>query len=174
MHVFVDESGRPTAYLLGAALVDIPSRLERIRSEIRDLRRPGQRRVHFAKESNPRRRALLSAYATIGVRARVYSCAAPSMVARETCLTALVADIVPAGARRLVIESRESMNHHDTRVINSVLRKHGDRRLQYLHLRPEEEPMLWAADAVVWAVGAGGDWRRRVDCMLDEHVRLDP
>jgi hypothetical protein len=24
------------------------------------------------------------------------------------------------------------------------------------------EPLLWAADAVCWATGAGRDWRRRV------------
>jgi hypothetical protein len=26
--------------------------------------------------------------------------------------------------------------------------------------------MLWAADALSWAVGAGGDWRRRVDMIV--------
>ena len=33
----------------------------------------------------------------------------------------------------------------------------------YDHRSSTSEPLLWAVDAVVWAVGAGGDWRRRVD-----------
>jgi hypothetical protein len=173
MHVFVDESERSDAYWLAAALV-IEGQLDRIRVSLRDLRRPGQRRVHFAKESNPRRREILSGLIAVGLRARVYSCSGPATEARETCLLALVADIVPAGARRLVLESRASMDHRDLRVINAALRKHGQHRLDYLHLRPEEEPMLWVADAVAWAVGAGGDWRRRVTPLLEEHVRLRP
>jgi len=124
------------------------------------------------KESEARRRTLLAALVSTGIRARVYSCPTATGEARTACLTVLVADIVPAGARRLVLESRESMNHRDVQAINSALRKHGEGRLEYLHLRPHEEPLLWAADAVTWAVGAGGDWRRRVAPMLDEHVRL--
>jgi hypothetical protein len=56
-----------------------------------------------------------------------------------------VADVAPAGAGRLILESRESSH---------------------------EEPVLWAADAIAWAVGAGGDRRRRVDPLLLELVRL--
>jgi hypothetical protein len=37
---------------------------------------------------------------------------------------------------------------------------------------PDEEPLLWVSDAVAWAMGAGGDWRRRVEPMIDEVVRL--
>ncbi len=173
MHVFVDESVRSDAYLLAAALVR-DTELDRTRAGLRDLRRPGQRRVHFAKEGNPRRREILSALAGAGLRARIYSCGGRPTDAREACLLALIADIVPAGARRLVLESRETMNHQDLRVINAALRKHGEQRLEYLHLRPEEEPVLWVADAVAWAVGAGGDWRRRVAPLLDGHVRLRP
>jgi hypothetical protein len=31
------------------------------------------------------------------------------------------------------------------------------------HRPSRGEPLLWAADAVAWAVGAGGDWKRRID-----------
>jgi len=146
MHVFVDESQRPNGYLLGAALVSDAGALARIRTELRDLRRPGQQRLHFVKESDARRKALLTAMLATGVRARVYSCRAVPREARGACLIALVADIVPAGARRLVLESRESMNHHDVCAINSALRKYGEGSLEYLHLRPQEEPVLWVAD----------------------------
>ena len=30
-----------------------------------------------------------------------------------------------------------------------------------------EEPLLWAVDGLVWAYGAGGDWRRRVEGLIE-------
>lgn len=36
----------------------------------------------------------------------------------------------------------------------------------YDHRRSHTEPLLWAADAVCWAAGAGGDWRRRLGTPL--------
>ena len=53
-------------------------------------------------------------------------------------------------------------------ALRALLRP-GQRRI---HLSPYEEPLLWVSDAVAWAVGAGGDWRRRVEPMIDEVVRL--
>jgi hypothetical protein len=32
----------------------------------------------------------------------------------------------------------------------------------YDHRLASSEPMLWAADAIGWAFGAGGDWQRRL------------
>ena len=43
----------------------------------------------------------------------------------------------------------------------------------YDHRLSSGEPLLWAADAVIWAIGAGGDWRRRVANIADI-VRLEP
>jgi hypothetical protein len=34
------------------------------------------------------------------------------------------------------------------------------------HRPSREEPLLWTADAVAWAIGMGGDWRRRVQAIL--------
>ena len=31
---------------------------------------------------------------------------------------------------------------------------------------PASEPLLWAADAICWAVGAGGDWQRRLGSVV--------
>jgi hypothetical protein len=36
----------------------------------------------------------------------------------------------------------------------------------YDHRPAWSEPLLWAADAACWAVGAGGDWQRRLGGML--------
>ncbi|HST63822.1 MAG TPA: hypothetical protein VLM05_01425 [Mycobacteriales bacterium] len=169
MHVYVDESERQD-YLLCAVLV--PGSPDPLRSALRALCRPGQRRVHFAKENDARRRAILAELVRLGLRARVYTSPGAVKESRELCLAALVADVAPAGARRLILESRESMNHLDVLTLDAALRKHGTGQLEYQHLRPHEEPMLWSADAIAWAVGAGGDWRRRVDPVLVELVRL--
>jgi hypothetical protein len=133
---------------------------------------PGQRRLHFSKEQPRRRKSILVALSDSGISARVYSCPGAVKESRETCLMALVPDIVGAGARRLVLESRESMNHLDVLVIDAALRKHGNRDLEYCHRRPHEEPVLWAADAIAWASGAGVDWRRRVDPLISNFVAL--
>jgi hypothetical protein len=40
--------------------------------------------------------------------------------------------------------------------------------------RVHEEPLLWVPDAIAWAVGRGGDWRRRAEPLLDKVVDLGP
>jgi len=143
-----------------------------IRAALRALQRPGQRRIHFSKEQDSRRRRLLAAMAELDLTSRVYVSPASVKESRELCLTALIADIAPVGASLLVLESRESMNHLDVLVLDAALRKHGSQTLVYRHLSPFEEPLLWVSDAVAWAIGAGGDWRRRAEPMIDEVVRL--
>ena len=44
--------------------------------------------------------------------------------------------------------------------------------MEYDHMKPAEEPLLWIADAVAWAYGAAGDWRRRADPMIDDVTKL--
>lgn len=171
MRVFVDESERRD-YFLCAVLVRGP--VEPVRTALRGLCRPGQRRIHFAKEQDARRRTVLAELGRMELTARVYCSPGSVRESREECIGALVADIAPAGARELTVESRESMNHLDIRVIDAALRKHGTGELIYRHLRPHEEPVLWAADAIAWAVGAGGDWRRRVEPLVEELIRLGP
>lgn len=169
MQAFVDESERRD-YLLCAVLVT--GSADPVRTALRGLLLPGQRRLHFSKEQPRRRKSILAALQDAGVSARVYSCPGSVKESRETCLTALVPDVVGAGAQRLVLESRESMNHLDVLVIDAALREHGKRDLEYCHRRPHEEAVLWAADAIAWARGAGVDWRRRVDPLIEDFVTL--
>ena len=65
-----------------------------------------------------------------------------------------------------------SERRHYVLVLDAALRKHGSQTLEYRHLSPYEEPLLWVSDAVAWAIRTGGDWRRRVEPMIDEVVRL--
>jgi hypothetical protein len=171
MQVYVDESERRD-YYLGVTLVRGP--VQPLRAALRALTRSGQRRIHFSKEGDSRRRELLSAMAGLGLTARIYCSPRSVKESREICLSALIEDIAPAGASLLVLESRESMNHLDVLTIDAALRKHGSQTLEYRHLSPYEEPLLWVSDAVAWAMGAGRDWRRRIEPMLDGVVRLGP
>ena len=171
VQVYVDESERRD-YLLCAVLVRTD--VGRVRRAVRAMCQPGQRRVHFAKEGPARRRAVLSALAELGVQARIYRNPSGVKRSRELCLDALVGDIATAGAERLVIESRATMDHLDDRVIKAALRRIGTGELTFGHASAHEEPLLWVPDAIAWAVGRGGDWRRRAEPLLDKVVDLGP
>ena len=171
VQVYVDESERRD-YLLCAVLVRTD--VDRVRRTVRAMCQPGQRRVHFAKEGPVRRRAILSALAELGVEARIYRSPSAVKRSRELCLDALVGDIAAAGAERLVIESRATMDHLDDRVVKAALRRIGTGELTFGHSSAYEEPLLWVPDAIAWAVGRGGDWRRRAEPLLEKVVDLGP
>jgi hypothetical protein len=169
-HVFVDESVRKT-YLICAVLVD-PADLDVARRKLRELCKPGQRRLHMAKEQLPRRRKILTAVTSLHLGARVFGCDGRPIDARRHCLQALVADLVHLDAARLVIERLETQERADRKWIHDTLAGLGA-QLNYLHQPAYDEPLLWAADAVAWAYGAGNDWRRRVEKVVDRAVMLD-
>ena len=171
VQVYVDESERRD-YLLCAVLVRTD--VGRVRRAVRAMCQPGQRRVHFAKEGPARRRAVLSALAELGVQARIYRSPSGVKRSRELCLDALVGDIATAGAERLVIESRATMDHLDDRVIKAALRRIGTGELTLGHASAHEEPLQWVPDAIAWAVGRGGDWHRRAEPLLDKVIDLGP
>jgi hypothetical protein len=62
--------------------------------------------------------------------------------------------------------------HRDRGAVIDELRAQGrpPTALVYEHVRAHLEPNLWAADAIAWAYGAGGDWRRRIRNLVD----IDP
>jgi hypothetical protein len=173
MHAFVDESIR-RRYLLCAAMVR-PENLDDSRRELRMMLLPGQRRLHFSQESAPRRKALLSRMSRMNVQAAIYECAGKEAGARRAGIRLVVQDLVAIGARRLVVESREGRDRVDRRTIRAALFDAGAiDRLGYEHMRPSEEPLLWVADAVAWAYGAGQTWRRRVGGIVEVVTRVVP
>ncbi|WP_228122445.1 hypothetical protein [Saccharothrix syringae] len=175
MHAFVDESRRNDTYYLGAALVD-PGVLVPLRSLLRGLLLPGQRELHFQRETPQRRRLVLSRLVDSGVRVDVYraNCRKSEEWARRTCLERLVNDLLDLRAARLVLDSRTGRDHHDVRTIRDVLgRRPSESGLSYEHFDSTGDPLLWLADLAVWSHGAGGDWGRRVLPLIGSVVRLD-
>jgi hypothetical protein len=67
-HIFVDETKR-AGYVIAAVTV---SDTEAIRTIVRALVQPGQRRIHMKHEQARRRRVIVSALAAMQVQAIVY------------------------------------------------------------------------------------------------------
>lgn len=169
--VFVDESMRQE-YLLAAVLVD-PRDLKAARGALRAMLLPGERRLHFSKEHDGRRRDLLARFCAHGFRVMVYVTAV-GRTAREHLLHTLAAD-TRDDLHRLVIESRGAGDIEDRRLLVRLQRAGGfPDRATYEHLAPHEEPLLWVADGVAWAWGSGGDWRRRAAPLVAGVRRIDP
>jgi hypothetical protein len=174
VHAFVDESRRGGTYLVAVALVD-PGELSTVRASLRKLCLPGQRRIHFKDERDSRRREILARILESGARGLVYSCRGPEPQARGACLRRMMADFTERGVLRLVLESRQGRDKEDERALRDVLGKRpSDAGLTYEHLRPHEDPLLWLPDAIAWCVGAGEDWRRRIQPLLDCVRHIDP
>jgi hypothetical protein len=169
MHAFVDESLRGGRYLMCAVLV-APAHLAEARQALLALRMPGQRRLHMKTEHDRRRRLILDRIAALPVRANLYRRAGRPTAAREACLRAMTADLLTAGVTRLVIEPIQTLVHPDRIVlINEMQRLKRPGAFVYEHLAAPLEPNLWAADAIAWAYGSGGDWRRRIQNLVDIH-----
>jgi hypothetical protein len=81
----------------------------------------------------------------------------------------IVRDARRAQATRLVVEPVESLVPLDhIAIVRELRRSTGQSILAYEHVEAKLEPVLWAADAIAWAFGAGGDWRRRIEPVIGQ------
>lgn len=167
-HAYIDESIRGGRYLL--CLVVVESEVAgTMRRRLRALVLPGQRTLHFKKESPRRRRELLAALTEMAIEVTVYECAAvlgrSQDASRDLCLARAIIDLqarqVPVS---LMIESRDGLDSHDRNTILSVRRP--EPPLSFEHAGPSADPLLWLPDCFAWPVGARGEWLRRVEPML--------
>ncbi len=168
-HAFVDESFRDGLYLLAATLVPAGD-VRKLRTQMRGMLLPGQRELHLKGEKGPRRRQLLDQVVATGAQVSVYTalCTGRDQEnARALCLHRLVTDLAAARGQRLILDSRPGRDNLDARTIRAALAKtHPDDRLSWEHLDSISDPLIWISDAVCWAYGAGGDWRRRIEPAL--------
>ncbi len=146
-HVFLDEIKRQ-GYVAAAAVVVPPGDLAPLRSVVRGLVLPGQRRVHLKDERDSRRREIAAALVDAGVEVVISDAAAE------------------AGETRLVLEQDDSLVQWDAQRFIELARAAGCReRLRYDHLRASAEQLLVVPDAVVWCWRAAGSgvaaWTRR-------------
>lgn len=161
---FSNESERGNLMLFGLMTAST-AEVIRARRELRALLMPGQRRVHTAKESPRRRRQLLDVVGGLDVATVVFrlrrSAGMHRIDSRALTLGVGVCGVETKlghqlGARR----PGASASRPDRRTIDRAIGADAD--LSYDHRPSHDEPMLWAVDAIVWAVGAGGPMFDRI------------
>jgi hypothetical protein len=172
-HWFIDET-KQRSYLMVAS-AHRGDELDELRKLIRGLVLKGQRRVHMAKESDPRRRAIAAALCGAGVTATIYD--APrgdyphEQAARAACLAALITDASHFPDVSLVLERDDSLLAWDRRRLYQ-LTHHLENRVRYSHQRAAQEQLLAIPDAIAWCWARGGDWRRRIAPVISDVRRL--
>lgn len=164
--LFIDETKASGYTIVSAAIV--PADVALMRKKVAELRKPGQRRIHFVKENDSRRREILSAFGRLGVSCQLYS--APGLtdaVARERCLVELIGDAASGKVSRIVLERDDSIVEFDRRILYRELELHGMRdKVTYAHETSASEQLLCIPDAVAWSYARGGDWKTRVQPLL--------
>ena len=140
------------------------SDLESTRRSLRKLRLRGQQRIHFASESDSRRKLILTALANLNVMNFVYvATGREQTAARRAILQIMVPDLRSKGVALFVLDSRQGQDHKDRVTIHSLMGSNPEPAFEYYHHRSAHEPILWIPDAVAWAWGRGGNWRRQVE-----------
>lgn len=176
MWAFSDESERASAMLLGLLTVPTGGVIE-ARRRMRSLLLPGQRRIHMAKESPTRRRRILVAIGELDVTATVFVLHRPlglrRIEARHQLLGAAAMTAVARGTSVWVLDHQDDAQAARDRQTLELAFDAANSAVSYDHRSAHEEPLLWAIDGIVWAVGAGGDWRRRIARGI-EVTALDP
>lgn len=170
---FADESIRGRRYLMGCVLVEV-RHLSTVRSETAALAAKGKRR-HFSHDTPEQRRDALRLFSEFPIRAFVTVCArthgVTEFVARDACLSEIVTRLQIHEVSRLSIESRQD-DRDDRRTIQRV--RSAEPVLVFDHVEPLGEPILWIADAVTWAVGAGAPWIKLIEGVVAEIVEVRP
>jgi|UPI0008DAB74A hypothetical protein len=168
--LFLDESKENNYIIVVAAVAD--GDVTRLRSATAGLRLPRQQRVHFVKESVPRRRKILQAFENLGVRTHVFVAHGLSDVdAREWCLESVVDLAAEVRARRIILEMDDSIVATDKRTLYRTLDVRGMREsVSYGHERASAEPLLWIPDAVAWSHAKGGEWKTRAAPLIERVV----
>jgi len=173
VHIFGDES-KARGFVLAAAIVQ-PCDLGRLRSEVGALRLPRQRRLHFANESDGRRKAIIKHFGAAGISAVIYdgSRYQDGKAARDAVIGQLADDAAAMAAACLILELDDSVAANDRAIIRERLLKAGRHNsLRYEHRRAHEECLLAIPDAVAWCWVKGGHWRRFADAIVTDVVRL--
>jgi hypothetical protein len=155
--LWVDETKAKTFIFVA---VELPANeLPEIRKRLISHLLPGQRSIHFAKESDRRRKALLKSWLPMMAQAHIFdSNQKNSKLARQQSLRRLVQDLRPDF---MCLELDESSRSSDLEVLHEmrsklkVLKHDFSFRLELSHI----EPLLWLPDALGWAYQRGGEYR---------------
>ncbi|MEY3624962.1 MAG: hypothetical protein RL696_343 [Actinomycetota bacterium] len=171
--VFIDET-KSKKFTLTAVFVDV-ERIPTIRLELTKLRMKGQRRIHFVDESHARRRHIASELEQLGVHAIFYvSRSKVERLARKHCLTAMVASLDKGSNYQIWLELDESHVSNDKAAITKALATNGMLdKVEFLHVSPHQQELLWIADALGWIKNRGAEWSRTLRRFSHQVLELD-
>lgn len=91
--------------------------------------------------------------------------------ARDARLSELIRRLQRASVPNVTTESRQ-FDGDDHRTIHRTRAR--EPVLRFTHMVGDREPMLWVADGVAWAYGAGGQWKSLVEPMISDVVEVRP
>lgn len=169
-HAFVDESSR-RSYVLVATRLDAHN-LAPARGLVRELSEGT--RVHMAKEHPRRRRVILSRLSGSGlVTADVFAIdgrGQSNRKSRDECFKELVPVLIDKGVTRLTIETCDQDRDDKSVIGQALVKANAVHQLHFKFVRPTMEPLLATADVIAWAYGAGRDWRRRAEPMIESVI----
>jgi hypothetical protein len=169
VHVFVDESERG-GYFLAATHVR-QELLVATRKAMRGVLMARESRVHFCTERDSRRRWILARICELDITVRIYAANSEGEHARKRLMEMMLKDVLARNVVRLVLDSRDPAGNTRDRAV--IARACGPSpQLVYDHLYSRSDPILWISDAAAWSFGAGGDWRRRIEPVIEEVVRI--
>ena len=162
-HVFVDENKSRSLLLAAACFRQEELRTARI--VLTRLLLPGQERLHFKSERDVRRRVILDVLLAIGIQGLILG-ADPTLTPRDQrrqCLEQLMYEAESRKFSRICIEQDDSVLEFDRQYMFKAMRiRKLEAGFSYGWIRPRQEPLLWAADAIAWAWARGGEWRARL------------
>lgn len=169
-HAFVDESRRKTSYQLTAVVVAVTD-IQPVTRAVRAAVPRGQRRVHFTDERPATRRAVLDCYCRLPIQVALATATHESgndQPARDACLESLVSGVSACGVRVLIMDTRghEPDRRDRSRIARLIREGRAPSDLVYEHRGSRDEILLGLPDAIGWAYGADGKWRRQVEPLI--------
>lgn len=164
--MFADET-KSRGYVFGSVVAQ-DDQLKELRQRLRSVVKPGQRSIHFSNESDQRRRSLLEMILSLDLVAGVTATnQKDSREGRNVALTCLLKNAQKSGCHKLVLELDNSSLKGDRRFLGSL---RSENQIDFTHLARNEEPLLWAADAIAWSFQRGGNFRK---VLLSAGVEVD-
>ncbi|GAA4511103.1 DUF3800 domain-containing protein [Nonomuraea sp. C10] len=179
---FVDESMRrrpddDNIYAMAAITLHATGHHD-ARLTLESLRLGKNPRLHWRDEPIARQLVIADAISKLPLAAvvavHIYDTTCRTERARRRCLERLLLELEGAGVTEVVVESRSpSQDHLDLLFVMALRKSRVISKAIMVHWRPShQEPLLWAADAVVsattwWIDGHGAGFER-----LQERVRV--
>jgi hypothetical protein len=162
--LFVDES-KAGGFRFAIAQIE-NDEVETVRRAVKRIAAPHARRFHSAHESIAAKRRALDVVARLPVTFAVVEVvsARPWPAPREEGVAWVMSHAASIRAARVVFERDDANLARDRRAASAALALvPEDRRPAFVHLRAQEEPLLWIPDLIVWAWSKPTSWRRALE-----------